>query len=125
MILGDLIRQYRQEHSCSMEQFAKLSGLSKAYVSILERNVNPANGKPVIPSLETIKAVSQTINMDFNDVLALLDDMKPAQPIRPAIKTSLLSIFDELNETGQSKVLAYAEDLYRTDYCKKTHPPRG
>jgi len=57
-----------------MDVFAQKSGLSKAYISILERNVNPVNGKPVIPSLETIKAVSQTIGIDFNDVIAMLDE---------------------------------------------------
>ena len=72
MILGDLIKEYRREHGYSMDQFAKMSGLSKAYISILERNVNPVNNKPVIPSLETIKAVAQAINMDFNDVIAML-----------------------------------------------------
>lgn len=77
MILGDLIKDYRQEHGYSMEQFAKLSGLSKAYISILERNVNPVNGKPVIPSLETIKAVSQAIGVDFNDVISMLDGNQP------------------------------------------------
>ena len=77
MILGDLIKNYRREHSCSMEQFAKISGLSKAYISILERNVNPVNGKPVIPSLETIKSVSQAIGMDFNDVISMLDGNQP------------------------------------------------
>lgn len=77
MILGDLIKNYRREHGFSMEQFAKLSGLSKAYISILERNVNPVNGKPVIPSLETIKAVAQAINMDFNEVIAMLDGNQP------------------------------------------------
>ena len=77
MILGDLIKDYRREHSCSMEQFAKLSGLSKAYISILERNVNPVNGKPVIPSLETIKSVSQAVGMDFNEVIAMLDGSQP------------------------------------------------
>ncbi|VUW92660.1 LexA repressor [Faecalibacterium prausnitzii] len=56
-----------------MDAFAQKSGLSKAYISILERNVNPVNGKPVIPSLETIKAVSQAIGADFNDVIAMLD----------------------------------------------------
>lgn len=73
MILGDLIKQYRKEHGYSMDAFAQKSGLSKAYISILERNVNPVNGKPVIPSLETIKAVSQAIGADFNDVIAMLD----------------------------------------------------
>lgn len=77
MILGDLIKSYRREHGFSMEQFAKQSGLSKAYISILERNVNPVNGKPVIPSLETIKAVAQAINMDFNEVIAMLDGSQP------------------------------------------------
>ena len=60
-----------------MEQFAKKSGISKAYVSILERNYNPVNGKPVVPSLETIKAVSNAIGMDFNDVIATLDSNQP------------------------------------------------
>ena len=77
MILGDLIKNYRREHGCSMEQFAKMTGLSKAYISILERNVNPVNNKPVIPSLETIKSVAQAINMDFNEVIALLDGNQP------------------------------------------------
>ena len=77
MILGDLIKEYRREHGYSMDQFAKMSGLSKAYISILERNVNSVNNKPVIPSLETIKAVAQAINMDFNDVIAVLDGNQP------------------------------------------------
>lgn len=77
MILGDLIKRYRSETGTSMEQFAKKSGISKAYVSILERNYNPVNGKPVVPSLETIKAVSNAIGMDFNDVIATLDSNQP------------------------------------------------
>ena len=77
MILGDLIKRYRSETGTSMEQFAKKSGISKAYVSILERKYNPVNGKPVVPSLETIKAVSNAIGMDFNDVIATLDSNQP------------------------------------------------
>ena len=41
MTLGDLIKEYRSDHKLSMDEFAQRSGLSKAYVSILERNVNP------------------------------------------------------------------------------------
>ena len=79
MILGDLIKAYRTETGMSMEQFAQRCGLSKAYVSILERNHNPVNGKPVVPSLETIKAVSTAIGRDFNDVIAMLDGNQPVQ----------------------------------------------
>lgn len=79
MILGDLIKAYRAETGMSMEQFSQRCGLSKAYVSILERNHNPVNGKPVVPSLETIKAVSTAIGRDFNDVIAMLDGNQPVQ----------------------------------------------
>lgn len=74
-----------------MDQFAQRSGLSKAYVSVLERNYNPVNGKPVVPSLETIKAVSLAIGKDFNDVIALLDGNQPVQ-----LNTSIPSGFQPL-----------------------------
>lgn len=73
MILGTLIRNYRVKNHISMEQFAKKSGLSKAYISILERNLNPVNGKTVTPSLTTIKAVAAAIEMDLDEVIACLD----------------------------------------------------
>lgn len=77
MILGDLIKRYRTENHMSMDQFAQRSGLSKAYVSILERNYNPVNGKHIVPSLETIKAVASVIGIDFNDVISMLDGNQP------------------------------------------------
>ncbi len=73
MNLGDVIKNYRMEQKISQDVFAEKSGLSKAYVSILERNYNPKSKNPPIPSLETIKAVSSAISCDFNDLIALLD----------------------------------------------------
>lgn len=74
MTLGELIRVYRSEHNMNMQEFANNCGLSKAYISILERNINPSTGKPPIPSLETIRSIAKTLHMDFNDVIAALDD---------------------------------------------------
>ena len=73
MTLGDLIKEYRSDHKLSMNEFAQRSGLSKAYVSILERNVNPSTGKPAVPSLETIKGVSSAMGIDVNDLVSALD----------------------------------------------------
>lgn len=73
MTLGDVIKQYRSETGMSMDAFAKKSGLSKAYVSILERNYNPTSQNPPIPSLQKIKAVASAIGADFNDLIAALD----------------------------------------------------
>lgn len=81
MTLGTLIQQYRKEHQLSMDDFAQLSGISKAYISILERDYNPSTKKPAIPSLPTIKAVATAMRMDFNDLLYQLDpDQKIALP---------------------------------------------
>ncbi len=74
MTLGDIVRNYRKEHGLSMKDFADLCGLSKAYISILERNYNPTSEKPPIPSLETIRSISKAIGWDFNDILSALDN---------------------------------------------------
>ncbi|MBU5489098.1 helix-turn-helix domain-containing protein [Butyricicoccus intestinisimiae] len=73
MTLGNLIKKYRKEHSMSQQAFADLTGLSKAYISILERNFNPVNKKQPIPSVATIKSVATAMNTDFNDLIAILD----------------------------------------------------
>ena len=77
MTLGEVIRRYREERGLSMDEFSKKSSLSKAYISILERNVNPSTGRPVVPSLETIKAVASVIGLDVNDLIEVLDGDQP------------------------------------------------
>lgn len=71
--LGEIIYKYRKEHNLSMEAFSKASGISKAYVSILERNARPGTNKPIAPSIETIKLASDGMNMDFNKLFSLLE----------------------------------------------------
>lgn len=73
MTLGDYIKEYRQTYGYSMDDFAQRTGMSKAYVSILERNHNPSTGKAAIPSLDTIKRVAMATGVDFNELIAMLD----------------------------------------------------
>ncbi len=77
MTLGELVHAYREERGMSMQEFADRSNLSKAYISMLERNRNPQSGRPPVPSLETIRSVSHVIGADFNDVIAALDAEEP------------------------------------------------
>lgn len=86
MTLGEIIKNYRSEHNWSMDDFARFSGLSKAYISILERDFNPSTKKPAVPSLETIKSVAQAMCVDFNDLIARLDgnqEISLESPIPP------------------------------------------
>ena len=73
MTLGDLIKKYREENDLSMSDFAEKSGLSKAYVSLLEKNKNPKTGKEITPSVDIIKKVADAIGMDFDDVFSSID----------------------------------------------------
>ena len=41
MTLGELIKEYRSKNNLSMDAFADKSGISKAYISLLEKNKHP------------------------------------------------------------------------------------
>lgn len=73
MTLGDLIKKYREENKLSMAEFASKSGLSKAYISLLEKNKNPKTGKEITPSIDVIKKVSDAIGLDFDEVFSSID----------------------------------------------------
>ena len=74
MTLGEVIKEYRSAHNYSMEDMAGICGISKAYVSILEKNYNPATKGPVIPSLQVIKKVASGIGVSFDELLQKLND---------------------------------------------------
>lgn len=71
MTLGSFVRQYREEHSLSMGEFAKLAGISKTYVSMLEADRRP-NGKLIAPSVTTLEKISKATLTSMDDLLRLL-----------------------------------------------------
>lgn len=73
MFLGEIIKEYRREHSLSMAEFADKSGISKAYVSLLEKNRHPRTGQTIAPSIETIRKAAKAMNMSFDDLFDLLN----------------------------------------------------
>lgn len=70
MKLGEIIKEYAEEHSIS--SFINDSGLSKAYVYMLINNKNN-KGEPIVPSIETIKKVAAGVHSTFEDVFNKLD----------------------------------------------------
>lgn len=73
MTLGSIIKQYRTEHELSMDAFSQKSGISKAYISLLEKNKHPKTGKTISPSIQSIKQAADGMGMDFNDLFSMLD----------------------------------------------------
>jgi len=73
MTLGDIIKNYRISHAMSMRDFAEKSGISNAYISLLEKNQHPKTGKPIAPSIQCIKQAADGMGMDFNVLFSKLD----------------------------------------------------
>lgn len=74
MKLGEIIREYRQRNNISMGDFAKVSGLSKPYISMLEADKNSNGGKPIKPSVETLIKVSFAVGVSLEELLRKLGD---------------------------------------------------
>lgn len=73
MHIGDLIHEYRRKNNLTMEEFAKLIGRTKAYVSMLEKNKNSRSGKEIAPSAETLKSVADVFGITIDELLKMLD----------------------------------------------------
>ena len=73
MTLGELIKEYRSKNNLSMDAFADKSGISKAYISLLEKNKHPKTGKPISPSIQCIKQAADAMNIDFNILFSKID----------------------------------------------------
>lgn len=67
--IGEMIKKYRQEHGMSMDEFASRCGLSKAYISLIERGKNTRSDKPIVPSIDTVKAIADVLGVDLNVLL--------------------------------------------------------
>jgi len=86
MTLGDVISAYRKSHGLSMEKFGELAGMSKAYVSMLERNRTQRGDEPS-PSIEMYKNVARAIGIDVDALIRQVDGNvsfeSPAPTSRP------------------------------------------
>lgn len=73
MTLGDIIKEYRKKNALSMDAFSDKSGISKAYISLLEKNKHPKTGKAIAPSIQCIKQAADGMGMDFNVLFEMID----------------------------------------------------
>ena len=77
MFLGDIIKEYRKQYKISQRDFAKKCNLSYTYISALEKNIDYRSGKPISPTLETVRLVAHAMSLSLDDILNMLDDEQP------------------------------------------------
>lgn len=110
MHLGEIIKEYRDKNKLSMDKFAKMANVSKAYISVLERNQRPKTGKPVIPSIPVIKNVAEAMNMSFDDLFNMLEDNQLISLADDTLISKITDIATQLTSPRQERVYSYAEE---------------
>lgn len=73
MSLSEFLRNYRAEHELSMDELAKRCGLSKPYISMLEKNRNSKNGKSITPSIRTYAKIAHGVGLTVDSLMKLIN----------------------------------------------------
>lgn len=95
MTLGDIILNYRNSFTPKISQrdFAKNCGLSHTYIAALEKNIDPRTGKPIAPTLDTVKYVAKGMNITIEKILKMLDDEQEFKLNEEAPKYNSATVF--------------------------------
>lgn len=97
MTIGEYIKHYREDHGISQRHFAEISGLSNSYISMLEQNQNSKNGKPIRPTLESIKAIADATGVTREALIRQLDDIEVTDIINDDImEAQIVSLVRQL-----------------------------
>ena len=118
MSFSSRLRQAREQANLTQQDFAKKLGVTKNAISNYENGVSSPKWDVLVKIFDVLQVEPNFLYQDDFTASSIDTALTPTQ-------TSLLSIFDELNDEGQGKVIEYAEDLWRTGYYKKRGSVHG
>lgn len=110
MRLGEWMKSYRLQRDLSMQDMVNICGFSKAYISMLERGINPSTNKPVSPTMQAFEKIAKATGQDVDTLLKILDDEQPIT-IKPSAKnfsdeeTKLIDGYRQLNDEDKNFVM--------------------
>lgn len=73
MTLGEYVNAYCTEHNLSMREFAKMSGISHAYISMIVNGRTPRGNAPK-PSIDKYEAIASAMGITLDQLLRAVDD---------------------------------------------------
>ena len=130
MKLGEIIKVFRKKNKMTMQEFADRAGLSKGYISMLERSQHPQSQRKLVPSFETYQKVANAMSMSIDELVALLDDNETVRLNESSLSNSdatdsssvdmiyltgdekkLIETFRSSNKSQQARLLAYLDGL--------------
>lgn len=116
MKLGEFLTMYRERNGLTMQLLADACGFSKAYLSMLEKGVNPQTGKPYSPTMQTFEKIAKGTGMDIDSLFKILDDdqpitLNPSPQKLSQEETQLVDDYRNLNNDGRRDFLEYLNYL--------------
>lgn len=109
MRIGEWINTYRAENQLSMADFAKKTGVSKAYVGFLEKGT-------VNPTTKMLSKIANALGMTLQEFMVSVDDddiitIPAASDLLPltADEETLLSKYRRLDDRRQYAVQRYTD----------------
>lgn len=127
MNLEDILKNYRNTEHLSMQEFANKCGLSKGYISMLEKGKHPQSNRPLVPSLTTLNALASGMNISIDALLSMMNadslvsvnDPTPAEWELTYNEQTLIQDYRSLNPQGQAAALAAVHGLTDNPIFKK------
>ena len=112
MSFSSRLRQAREQANLTQQDFAKKLGVTKNAISNYKNGVSSPKWDILVKVFDVLQVEPNFLYQDDFTFNCNGNALTSTQ-------VSLLSVFNELNEEGQGKVIDYAEDLCRTGYYKK------
>lgn len=119
MKLSELIIEYRREHGISQRQIASQCSLSTGYISLIEKEINPQTGKPMVPSLAVLNKLAKGMGITLDNLLSVCDDMpvdisateKTVLDEKDGLDLEIAEIILSLSESKKQEALRYLRYL--------------
>ncbi len=113
MTTGERIRQLRIEHQMTQEELGARIGVQKAAIYKYENGLVVNLKRSILEKLAIVLDTTPTYLMGMEDSAQQANvQLTPQQ-------STLLAVFDQLNDEGQTKAVEYVEDLVLTGRYKK------
>ena len=77
MKLSEILIDYRKKRNLSQREFSRMCNLSNSYISFLEKEMNPRTGRPMVPTLEQYKKLSNGMGISVQRLFEILDEDAP------------------------------------------------
>ena len=119
MKLSELIIEYRREHGIPQRQMASQCSLSTGYISLIEKEINPQTGKPMVPSLAVLNKLAKGMGITLDNLLSVCDDMpvdisateKTVLDEKDGLDLEIAEIILSLSESKKQEALRYLRYL--------------